>query len=90
VVNEILKQSGRRKPDALPRPDVVGLGHRLAYNFPSQEMTHLPQVGGFTVPHSADVQGKKRHEKFFTITADRNLSPKRYGAFSEGLNYVKR
>jgi hypothetical protein len=53
-------------------------------------VTHLPQLGGFTVPHSADVQGKKRHEKIFTITADRNLSPKRYGAFPEGLNYVKR
>jgi hypothetical protein len=53
-------------------------------------VTHLPQLGGFTVPHSADVQGKKRHEKIFTITADRNLSPKRDGAFSEGLYYVKR
>jgi hypothetical protein len=41
--------------DALPRPDVVGLRHRIAYDFPSQEMAHLPKLGSFTVPYSADV-----------------------------------
>jgi hypothetical protein len=53
-------------------------------------MTHLPQLGSFTVPHSANVLRKKRYDKIFAITADRYLSPKRYDAFPEGLNYVKR
>ena len=48
-------------------------------------MTRLPQLGGFTEPHSANVLGKKRHDKIFAITADRHLSPKRYRAFPEGL-----
>jgi hypothetical protein len=61
----------------LPRPDVTGLRHRIAYDFPSQGMTYLPQLVGFTVPHSDDVLGKKRYDKIFVVTTDRYLSPKR-------------
>ena len=74
-----LDRPGRREAAGsnLPRPDVAGLMHRVAYDFPSQGMTHLPQLVGLTVPQSDDVLGKKRYDKIFVITADRYLSTKR-------------
>ena len=44
-------------------------------------MTRLPQLGGFTEPHSANVLGKKRHDKIFAITADRHFLRKSTALF---------
>jgi hypothetical protein len=61
----------------LPGPDVVGLGHRVAYNLPPQAMTNLPKLGGFVVPDRCDVQRTERYDKIFAVAIDRHLSPKR-------------
>ena len=74
---------------ALPRSEVVGLGRRVAHDFPSSKMTYLPQLLGFAVPHCDDVLRLKRYDKIFAIAADRYLSPIRNRVPSKGLNDIK-
>jgi hypothetical protein len=84
------KRPAGRGGAILPRSDVTGLRHRVAYDFPSQGMAHPPQLAGFAVPHSNDVLGKKRYDEIFAIAADCYLSPKGDGIFPKGLNDIKR
>jgi hypothetical protein len=56
--------------DALPRPDVVGIRHRVTYDLPSEMMTNFPKLRDFTVPNGADVQGTERYDKIFAVAVD--------------------
>jgi hypothetical protein len=75
-LSSIDQGDGKRRGN-LPRPDVVGLRHRVAYDLPPEVMTNLPKLRGFAVSDRTDVQGTERYDKIFAVTVDRHLSPKR-------------
>ena len=62
---------------------------RVAYDFPSQGMTHLSQRGGFTMPQSDNVVGLERYDKILAVAIEGHLSLEGKGVFSKRLDDVK-
>src|SRR5262249_17815658 len=81
------RQGTRR---GLPGPDVASFSDRVADDFPSQGAAHPPQLAGLVMPEADDVVGLERHDKILAVAADRYLSPKKRGVFSEGFHRVER